>query len=99
MLVFSRQDVCDDAASDAGQARVQSLEFYVQALVINAKQMQHRRVEIRNRDRILLSRVAEFISGSISDAGLDAATGNEKRKALDVMIASIATLRHRCASE
>src|SRR5262249_42320892 len=41
----------------------------------------------------------EIVRGSVGEAALDAAAGEQERKALDVMIAAAAPLRHRRAAE
>src|SRR4051812_46782429 len=42
----SREDFGDDVAVDVGQAEVAALEFERQFLVVDAEQLQHRRVQV-----------------------------------------------------
>ena len=52
-------------------------------------------MEVVNADRVLDRCVAEIVRGAVGEALLDSAAGEHERKALDVMVAAAAPLRHR----
>ena len=49
---LSGEDVLDDVAGHAGQPHVQPLELHGKPFVVHAEQVEHRRVEIVDADRI-----------------------------------------------
>lgn len=67
--------------------------------MVDAEQVEHGGVEVMDADGILDSGVAEVVGGTVGDAWLDAAAGEEVREALDVVVAAVAALRHRSAAE
>jgi hypothetical protein len=56
------------------------------------KQVKHRRVKIRHRNRILHRCIAEVVRRSMADSALDAAAGQQEGETLDMVIPSIAAL-------
>src|ERR1051325_7464791 len=87
--VLLGENLGHDIARDPGEPRVQPLELHREPLVIDPQQVEHGRMEIRHRDRILFRRVAQLVGSPVANAALDAAAREHKRESLDVMIATI----------
>ena len=51
---------------DVGQAEVAALELVRQLLVVDAEQVQHRRVQVVDVDRVLGHVVAEFVGLAVA---------------------------------
>jgi len=60
---------------DAGEADVQALEFYAEAFVIDAEEVEHGGMEVGYFDWIFDGVVAEFVGGAVGGPALDAAAG------------------------
>src|SRR5215831_11407008 len=100
----SRPESCEYAVNDAaplraGEAHVQSLVLDCELGGIDTQQVQHGGVEIMNAHWILHSGVTELVGRSVADALLKAATSQQKRETLDVVVAPATPLRHRGATE
>src|SRR5262249_50044326 len=67
-----RQDASDDAAGNVGQSEVAPLEAVSQPLVVDSEEVQNRRVEVVDVDRVLHDVVAEVVGLAPGDARLDA---------------------------
>src|SRR5258706_6790055 len=74
---------------DIGEAEVAVLEPVGELLVVDSHGMQNRGVEIVNRHGIFHHVIAEVISRSVADAGLDAASGHPNRVATAMVIATV----------
>src|SRR5262245_66301128 len=84
----SGEQLTDDLSADIGQAELASLESVGESLVIQSHQMEDRRVEIVNFDRILDDVVAEIVGASERDAGLDTAARHPDRERARMGVAS-----------
>jgi len=71
------------------QAEGAALKLVRESLVIDAELMQQGSVEIMDADRIFGDIITIVVGGSVSEAGLEAATGAPHGKAALVMIASV----------
>src|SRR5262249_10266465 len=67
---FSRQDLLHDLAVDIGQAEIAALEFEGQFQMVDAHQVQHRRVQVVNVHDVLGGVVAEFVGLAVADTRL-----------------------------
>ena len=77
----------------ASELGIETLEFEVEAIVINAHAIQHGGVEVEDADRIAQNVVAEVIRFADGHAGLDAAACEENGEAARVVIAAVVVLR------
>src|SRR5262245_62611164 len=75
------------------QPEVPSLEAERQACMIDAEQVQDRRLQIVDVDRIADDVVAEVVGLAVGCAGAAAAAGHPDREAAAVMIAAVSRLR------
>ena len=66
-------------AVHVGQAVVAALELVRQLLVVDAEQVQDRRLEVVDVDGVLGDVVAEVVGRAVGDARLDAAAGQPAR--------------------
>src|SRR5262249_45062713 len=83
-----------------GQAEVAALETIGQLGVIEAQQVQERRVQVVNVDTVLDGVEAELVAFAEGKAGLGAAAGQPHREGVGMVVAAIAAaLHHRCAAE
>ena len=90
----------DNAAVDVRQAPLQPIVVVSQSFMVDSYQVQHRRMDIVNRKRILLRLVSEVIGRSIGHATAHPPTGKPDRKPFRIMIAaSISQLEHRHPTE
>ena len=85
-------DLRHQRAVDIGQAHVAAIEPVGQPLVIEAQQVQHRRVQVVVRDRLLLGLVAELVAGADHLAALDTRAEHQHRLRAGVVIAADAAL-------
>ena len=65
-----------------------------QRLSIDSQDAQHGRVEVVDADRIFHRRIAQIVACPITESGFDSAAREHIGEGLDVVIASIAALRH-----
>ena len=91
----------DSRGFDTGQAHVEALIRNGEALVVDPEEMQHRRVQVADVNRILGCVIPQFIRIAVRCSGIDAAACHPHGEALDVMIAADSTLimNHRCATK
>src|SRR5262245_15110098 len=68
-------------------------------LVIEPQQMQHRRVQVVNREHVVHSPVAVLVGSAEHGSPFDAAAGHPEAKAVWIMIAAVAPLNEGRASE
>jgi hypothetical protein len=92
------QDFLHHAAVYVGEPEVAAEELEGQLRVVDAQQVQHRRVQVVHRDDVLHGVIAELVGRAVRDAALDPAAREPEREALDVMVAAVA-LGHRRAAE
>ena len=76
----------------AGEFSIEPVDAISQALVIEAKEMQHRGVEVADMDRILDDVVGKFIRLAIDRARLRAATRHPHGEAARMVITSVIVL-------
>src|SRR5262245_32664989 len=97
----SRQQFADRVSVDIGEAEVAALEAEGELRVLQAQQMEDRRVDVVDVAGIFDGREAEFVGFTEDDARARAAAGEPHGAALDVMIATGggAVLAHRRATE
>ena len=82
-----------------GEAKVAAAETVGQLLVIEAQQMEHRRVEIINLALVLDGEVTDLVRGAVGGAAFHAAAGEPQAEAERIVVASVAALRERRAPE
>ena len=71
----SGEDVVDDVGPfDAGQFRVEPLEFDAEGIVANAELMQHRRVQVVHRADLFGRGITELVGRPVNDPAADPAT-------------------------
>ena len=87
-----RQNFFRHLASDVGQPKVAARVPIRQFGVIEAQQVQNRRVPVMRMHAILDGFVPEFVRRAVAKAALDAAAGHEGGVAFMVVIASVAAL-------
>ena len=68
-------------------------------LMIKAKQMQQRRMEIMNTDAVLDCPKAEFVGRPVGHSPLDATPSHPHRETIVVMVPSISAFRDRRPTE
>jgi len=90
------KDAFDQVAVDVRQPMVAALIAEGQAAVVDAEQMQHRRVQVVDVDAILGDVVAEVVGRAVGIAGADAAAGQPEREAARMMVATVVRRRQRC---
>src|SRR5205823_5163039 len=71
----SRQDGMDDLAVYVRQPHVAAAEAHRQALVVDAQEVQQRRVQVVDLHLVLHRLVAPLVGGPVGDAALHAAAG------------------------
>src|SRR5205085_8597930 len=76
-----------------GQAKMPTLKFERQSLVIDAEQLQYRRLQIENAHRVGDGVVAEIIRLAHHQSALDAAARKPLHEIARVMIASVIAIR------
>src|SRR5260221_9469841 len=93
------QAIVQHIAVDVGEAQVAATPAVGEAFVIHAHQVEDRGVQVVNRDDVLDGAVAEFVGGPVGLAPTNAASGQPDRKALWIVVATLATLGKRRSSE
>ena len=83
---------------DVRQAEFSPPELVDQTPMVDAEQVQHRRVEIMNVDDVLLGVVTELVRSTVRETSPDAAARHPHGESLDVVVAAGA-LCHRRAAE
>src|SRR6185437_12017825 len=86
-------------AMHIGQAHIAAAEPNGQALMVDAEQVQHGRMQIVNRYFVFDGFVTILIGRAISHPAFGSASSHPNRKSKWVMVAPIGTLRKRSASE
>ncbi len=76
MLCLGKNGFDDTGWLNSGQSVIQSLELVAKPLVINAKEMQQRGMQITYDKDVLDGVLAELIRCSFADPPLDASTGH-----------------------
>ncbi len=71
---------------DIGQAKPAPLKLVVELFVIDAQQMQERRLEIEHVHALFSDVIAQDVGVPVDDDRLHAATGHPERKALGMMV-------------
>ena len=90
----------DDLSLHVGEAEVAALEAVLQAGVVEAEQVQQRRLQVVDMNPVVDHVEAEVVAGAERDAGLDAAAGQPHGEGVGVMVAAVtAALHHRRAAE
>src|SRR4029078_217777 len=95
----SSQNLLHHMPVHVGEAVVAALALESEALMIDAEEEKHRRVQIVDREDFLSGMVAELVGRAMGQTALDAAAGQEHANSLHVVIAAVAALRHRRAAE
>ena len=72
-----------------GQPVLASLVLEGQLLVVDAQQMENRRIEVMHMDRVLCNVVAEIIGLTITDSAFYASTGHPGRETTWVVITAV----------
>ena len=78
---------------DAGEAEVEALRLEGEALVVDAKQVQHGGVEVADLNRVLDDVVGEVVGLALERATFHAAAGEPHREAARVMVAAVVFVR------
>src|SRR5688572_21307991 len=74
---------------DVSQTIMPALKLIRQLRMVNAEQMQNRRMQIMDVHRVFRNVVTEIVSYAITEALLDARTGKPYREAARVMISAV----------
>src|SRR6476620_8709014 len=77
-------------AVDVGKCDVATAEAIRELIVVDAQQMEDRRVEVVNRHDVLHGFVSEFVGGSVDQTGLCAAAGQPDRESRRMVVAAVA---------
>ena len=88
-LPRSRQDLLDHLPVHVGQAEVAAGVAVRQLLVVEAQQVQDRRVQIVDVDLVLDGGEAELVGRAVDVPALDAAAGQPHREAVVVVVAAV----------
>src|SRR6266540_1420463 len=88
----SGEDGGRDLAGDIGETEVASAVVVGELLVVEAHQVQDRRVQVMDVHAVLDGGDAELIGGAVNVATLDAASGQPHREAGAVVIAALRPL-------
>ena len=88
---LSRHDFMNYSTGDVGQAVITAGVAVGQAFVVEAEEMQDRRVEVVDVDFILDRSKAEFVGRSVSRATLHAGSREPRREAEMIVVAAIAS--------
>jgi hypothetical protein len=89
------QNLTHHATSNIGQAKWSPMMRIRQPLMVDPKQMQHRRMQVMDMNSILNSVIPKVICHSMSDPPLYATTSHPHRKPMVIMLATIPILRMR----
>ena len=82
----------NDTSAEIGEAVVASVVTESELFVINAEQVEHRRMQIIHVDPVFDGLVAELIGRAVMHAALHAAAGHPESEAVRIVIASDAAL-------
>ena len=93
-----RNNVLHHFAKHVSQSKISASVTVRQFLMIYTEEVKDRCVQIVNRDSVLDSLEAEFISGTIYNPGFDAATGHPHRISVGIVVTPV-TFGHRCTAE
>ena len=89
MPIASPQDPLHHMTVNIGQSVMPTLEEVGELLVVDAKLVENGGMEIVDVDGVFGDVVAEFVSGTIGDARLDASASHPDRETSGVVIAAI----------
>src|SRR5690606_15788691 len=92
-------DIVDHAAGDVGQAEISAAVAVGEPLVVDAQQVQNRRVQVVDVNFILHGEITVLVGGPVLDARLHAAAGEPHREAFGIVVAAIRPLRGGRAAE
>src|SRR5579871_360000 len=81
------EDLRDDLSGNVRQTEIATLEFVSQLPMVDAEEMEDRRVEIVDVHDVRDGSVAQFVGRAVADASFDASARHPHRESLDVMIA------------
>src|SRR5262245_26198369 len=76
----------------AGEALVEALMLYAETLVVEAEQVQNRRVEVANVDRVFDDVVAEVVGLAVDGTGASTAAGHPHGETPRVVVAAVVGL-------
>src|SRR4051812_49371277 len=88
----SAHDAPDDLAVDVGEPEVAAAVAVGELLVVDAHQMQDRRVQVVHVDLVGDGGDAELVGGAVDVAPLDAAAGEPHGEARAVVVAALRAL-------
>src|SRR5262252_9469849 len=88
----SGENALDDGSENVGQTEVAALEPERQFGVVDAEQVQQRRLEVVDVDRVLGDVVTEVVRLTVARPRLDAAAGDPDREATAVVVAAVLLL-------
>ena len=103
--LWPSQNRPDDLAADVGQAEIAAGMAERQPLVVEAQEMQDRRLQVVDVDRVFDDVKPEVVGRAVDNARLDAAAGHPHREGLRMVVAAEAALEdgmafdHRRAAE
>src|SRR5207302_9701157 len=83
-------DVFDNFAADVGEAKIAAGVAIGKLVVIEAKQVKHRRVQVVNVDRVFFGAETKFIDRAVNRAAFKTAARQPHGESIMVMIASFA---------
>ena len=89
----------DDSAFHISKTEVSTGVAVGELFVVEAEGVKDGGVEITHVDAVLNGYAANFVSGAVAYAGLDAASGKENGETSGVVIAAVLALGERGASE
>src|SRR5262245_31357971 len=93
-----RENLPHDFALHVGEAKIAPQELEGEPRVVYAQEIEHRRVQIVDRDHVFNRVISELVRGSMTRSGANPSSGEPHREALDVMVAAVA-LSHRSPPE
>ena len=82
-------DLADHVAEDVGQPEIAAGMTEGEAFVVEAQELQHRRVQVVNRDRILDGPKPEVVGRSMDGSALDPAARHPEGKTPMVMVPAL----------
>ena len=77
------------------QTHVSSAESIRQFCVVNAEQVQHRRVQVVNLDSVFNDLITELVGRSVSDSAFHATASHPDRESVRIMVSAIRPLSKR----
>jgi len=92
-------DVVDHVPVDIRQAEVSASVSIGQLRVVEAHQMQHRRVPIVDVAFVFHRLIAVLVGRAIAHSALDTTTGHPRRVAFMIVVTTVAVLSVGCPSE